>query len=118
MCDVSCRYAARQQWLLHWLSHNHLPVRSAAAQLIALSASSMDAPAAEALLALLLANLPTVSPGSSSSSKLLEEQEGSMLAVGELSAAGEGKGKGGRLGPQEGSMRAVCEVNERGGGGS
>lgn len=95
MCDLlSCRYAARQQWLLHWLSHNHLPVRSAAAQLLALSASSIkDATAAEALLTLLLANLPTVSPGSSSSSKLLEEQEGSMLAVGEVSAAGEGKGE-------------------------
>lgn len=84
-CLLLCpRYLTRQQWLQHWLSHNHLPVRAAAAQLLALSATCLDTAAAEALLQVLLGSFPAVGGGSSSSnSKLLEEQEGSMLAVGE-----------------------------------
>jgi len=77
------RYSTRLPWVQHWLSHSHLPVRAAAAQLTALSASKLDAAATEALLEQLLAALPATAAGSSGSSKLLEEQEGSMLSIGE-----------------------------------
>jgi hypothetical protein len=65
------------------LAHNHLPARAAAAQLAALTSTSLEPPAAAALLDQLLANFPAVvAAGSSGSSKLLEEQEGSILAAG------------------------------------
>lgn len=80
-----CRFtSSRMPWLMHWLSHHHLPVRLAAARLIALAATAATPEAVQTLQQQLLGSFPPLEGGAAGgSSSKLEEQEGSMLAAGE-----------------------------------